>query len=614
MICFPQAASAAQAEIGWNAVSGQVAGYNVLYGTESGNYTSTQNVGNNTTATLQNLALQTYFMVVSAYDSSNNQSPLSAELVVDSLSASAGSGGSISPSGSFFKARGASQTFTITPATGYVISKVQVDGTSVGAVASYTLSNISATHSISATFSASNGTGTGKGTGTGGSSSYTVSASPGPNGTVSPSGSVSVNSGSSQTFTLTPTPGYSIASVLVDGASVGAVSSYTFSDVMANHTISATFALTTQSHYSITATAGSNGSLSPTGAVSVRGRANQIFAITPAAGYRVSSVLVDGTSIGSETAYTFYKVSANHTISASFAAATAPPIADAGPKQTVKDKSVTVTLSGANSTDVGGPGIASYQWAQTGGPQVTLSAPHSVTTTFGIPASHGALTFQLTVTDKNGLKSTSTCIVNASTSYTTAPKANAGHDQTVGAGSAVALNATASTGAPTVSADAIKTYLWQQLDGPSVTLSNTASLTPIFTAPQGKNGYASLCFMLTVTDSLGLKSADFCFVNVSPTGSASSAPKAVAGSQRTVNAGKTVKLKGTASKASSGIASYRWRQAGGTPVKLSDPTSATPSFTAAKYSGTNNNKVPFTLIVTDKNGLRAKATELVTVR
>ena len=127
----------------------------------------------------------------------------------------------------------------------------------------------------------------------------------------------------------------------------------------------------------------------------------------------------------------------------------------------------------------------------------------------------------------------------------------------------VALNAKASTGAPT-SSDPIKTYLWQQLDGPAVTLSNTASPTPIFTAPQGKNGYGSLCFMLTVTDSLGLKSTDFCFVNVSPTGSASSAPKAAAGSQQTVNAGKAVNLKGTGSKASSNIASYRWRQAGGT--------------------------------------------------
>ena len=206
----------------------------------------------------------------------------------------------------------------------------------MGAVASYTLSNISATHSISATFSVSSGAGTGTGTGTGGSSSYTVSASPGPNGTVSPAGSVSVSSGSSQTFTITPTPGYSITSVLVDGASVGAVSSYTFSNVTANHTISATFALTTQSGYSITASAGSNGSISPSGAVSVNAGSNQIFAITPAAGYEVSSVLVDGTSIGSETAYTFYKVSANHAISASFAAATAPPIRRCGAEANCK--------------------------------------------------------------------------------------------------------------------------------------------------------------------------------------------------------------------------------------------------------------------------------------
>jgi hypothetical protein len=54
-----------------------------------------------------------------------------------------------------------------------------------------------------------------------------------------------VNSGGSQILAITPASGYSISSVVVDGASVGAVSSYTFSNVTANHTISATFAAPT---------------------------------------------------------------------------------------------------------------------------------------------------------------------------------------------------------------------------------------------------------------------------------------------------------------------------------------------------------------------------------
>jgi len=70
---------------------------------------------------------------------------------------------------------------------------------------------------------------------------YTITASAGPNGSISPSGSVTVNQGSNKSFTITPDTGYSINDVLVDGSSVGAVSSYTFTNITQNHTISATF-------------------------------------------------------------------------------------------------------------------------------------------------------------------------------------------------------------------------------------------------------------------------------------------------------------------------------------------------------------------------------------
>ena len=51
--------------------------------------------------------------------------------------------------------------------------------------------------------------------------------------------------GSNQTFTITPDPCYHVTNVLVDGVSVGAVTSYTFTNVTANHTISASFTITT---------------------------------------------------------------------------------------------------------------------------------------------------------------------------------------------------------------------------------------------------------------------------------------------------------------------------------------------------------------------------------
>jgi hypothetical protein len=604
-----QAYAAAQATVAWNPDSAQVAGYDVYYGTSSGNYTGTLNAGNSTSATLSNLSAQTYYIALTAYNSNNDQSGYSPELVVDSLTASAGSGGTISPSGTFFQSQGGSQTFTITPSAGYTTASVLVDGTSVGAVSSYTFSNIAASHTISATFTAS-------------VTRHTITASSGANGTISPSGAVTVNSGASQTFTIAPATGYQVTSVLIDGGSVGALTSYTFSSVTANHTISATF--TSAATFTITPTAGANGKISPAATVKLNSGASQTFTIAPATGYQVSSVLVDGVSAGAVTSYAFSNVTANHTISASFAAANQPPVADAGPDQTVA-KGAKVTLSGSNSTDVGGPGIASYLWSQTGGTKVKLSKPSAAVTTFTAPSKTGALTFQLTVTDENGLKSTDTCIVNVATAKqaATVATANAGPDQTVNEGTAVTLDASNTTANDeetiTLSGSNSKapnngalSYLWQQVDGPAVTLSDPNSPQPAFAVPQVGSGAVSMKFKLTVTNQNGLKSTDICFVNVTL---ADGPPQAAAGSTETAIPGSVVTLDGVNSATPGcGIASYKWHQTHGTPVTLSAPTSVTPAFTATKPSaGHFGNQLSFMLTVKGADGMRTRTTQAIEV-
>ncbi|NLH00675.1 MAG: SH3 domain-containing protein [Clostridiales bacterium] len=75
---------------------------------------------------------------------------------------------------------------------------------------------------------------------------FTVSASAGTGGSISPSGNTQVLSGGSVSFTISPSSGYAVSDVAVDGVSVGAVSSYTFSNLNANHTISASFRPTAQ--------------------------------------------------------------------------------------------------------------------------------------------------------------------------------------------------------------------------------------------------------------------------------------------------------------------------------------------------------------------------------
>jgi hypothetical protein len=181
------------------------------------------------------------------------------------------------------------------------VAAVLVDGAPVGAVTSHTFTNVTAAHAISATFAQN--------------PPSTITASAGPNGGISPSGSVSVPSGASRTFFFAPDAGYRVLDVIVDGASVGATDAYGFTNVMEDHTISVTFTLDV---YTITAAAGANGSISPTGDTVVSRNGSQTYTITPDPGYTVAYVTVDGAYKGPITSFTFTTVRANHAITAYF--------------------------------------------------------------------------------------------------------------------------------------------------------------------------------------------------------------------------------------------------------------------------------------------------------
>ena len=124
---------------------------------------------------------------------------------------------------------------------------------------SYSFTNVTANHTIRTVYAIDQ---------------FTITATTGPNGSVAPAGSVGVDYGSDQAFTITPDAGYYVADVQVDSVSVGQVTSYTFTNVTANHTIYATFAIT---QYSIAASAGANGSISPSGSVVVDYGSDQGF-------------------------------------------------------------------------------------------------------------------------------------------------------------------------------------------------------------------------------------------------------------------------------------------------------------------------------------------------
>jgi len=252
------------------------------------------------------------------------------------IAASAGPGGSISPSGSVPVCSGGGQTFAIASNACYRIADVTVDGKSVGAVTAYTFSNVTANHTIDATFAIS--------------PPSTIMASAGSNGAISPSGAVSVNCGSPQAFTITSDACYHVADVLVDGSSVGALTSYTFTNVTVNHTIAASFASNAVS--TITASAGACGSISPSGSVTVAcGSNNQVFTITPDPCCHVADVVVDGSSVGAVASHTFTNVTANHTITVTFAQDAPSTItASAGPNGTISPSGAVSVNCGSNKT------------------------------------------------------------------------------------------------------------------------------------------------------------------------------------------------------------------------------------------------------------------------
>ena len=298
--------------------------------------------------------------------------------IKQTITATAGPNGSISPSGAVPVDYGFDQEFTFTPADNYLILDVLVDGVSnpaAVAAGKYKFTNVRANHTIHVTFVRANYNFT-VNAGAGctitppgpvvivaykGSITFSIAAntgydlvdvlkdgvSQGPvpsvsfsnvdadhtiaatcarkqftitptwasGGSINPGTIQTVFYGDSITFNIVPDTGYLVDNVLVDGVSQGAITAYTFPNVTANHTIFATFKVRT---FTITAVAGANGVIAPAGEVTVNYGGSQAFVITPNSGYLVGDVKVDGSSVGPRLVYLFNNVTSNHTIEATF--------------------------------------------------------------------------------------------------------------------------------------------------------------------------------------------------------------------------------------------------------------------------------------------------------
>ncbi len=218
-----------------------------------------------------------------------------------SINATAGIGGSINPSGNLSYNASATPIFIITPNTGYSIADVVVNGISVGKVNSYQFPPVSSNGFINAKFSLT---------------MFNITATSGPYGNITPSGIVQAGYGTNQTFSFTPYTGYSVDKVFVDNGIVPSASNYTFVNVNSDHSVSVAFNI---SVFTITPTAGTGGTISPSVPIGVAYNGTQGFSISPDSCDLISDVLVDGKSVGALPSYIFTSVISGHTIDARFA-------------------------------------------------------------------------------------------------------------------------------------------------------------------------------------------------------------------------------------------------------------------------------------------------------
>lgn len=178
-------------------------------------------------------------------------------------------------------------------------------------------------------------------------------------------------------------------------------------------------------------------------------------------------------------------------------------------------------------------------------------------------------------------------IVTCVASTGSLPVARAGSDQSVNSGTAVNLNASASSDADA----AIASYNWEQIGGKVTSLSNSATATPSFTATSGGG---VLAFKLTVTDSDGLTDTDIVnvIVNTAPTAQAGNDFEAIEATMATLDASLSLDTDGS-------VVSYRWTQVAGEIVTLNNANSAVASFTVPTFA---SQILRFSLVVTDNDG------------
>jgi len=321
-----------------------------------------------------------------------------------------------------------------------------------------------------------------------------------------------------------------------------------------------------------------------------------------------------------------------------------PPVADAGDDQTVNEGD-TVILDGKDSNDPDGE-IVSYQWVQTSGTTVTLSAPNSNRTIFDTPdagKSQVTLTFTLTVKDDDNSQAADTVEITVKakgvTSFTSATEKT----MWIKTGNGTSLTSLTGKTSDSISGDDKPEDIIYGLIETEAIVDNTGDTAAIIfflpqAAPTGYHWYRYINskwyyyddtvfnsdrtqVKLGITDGGsvdgdGTKNSyvkDFSGLG-KPKGTSSSSLVADAGDDQTVNEGDSVILDGKDSYDPDGdTITYTWKQTSGTTVTLSASNSNRTTFDTPD-AGKSQITLTFTLTVKDDDNNQATDTVDITVK
>jgi pimeloyl-ACP methyl ester carboxylesterase len=284
---------------------------------------------------------------------------------------------------------------------------------------------------------------------------------------------------------------------------------------------------------------------------------------------------VNGKIVVTMTHGQYYDYLNGFTITEKTIVSSAPPVANAGPNQTITLPLDSVTLNGSAST--GANPIVSYQWTiLSGAPGApgaleTPTSPTTVLTNLGA----GVYSVQLKVTDDSSHIGLDT--VKITVNPAPLPVAHAGANQTITLPlDSVALNGSASTGS-------FLTYQWTILSGPGGTLTSPS------TAQTELDNLVAGTYLvgLTVTDIANNMSTDTVQITVTAA-PPPPAPIANGGPNQSITLPtNSVTLNGSASTAKDTIVAYRWTILTGNGGSLTTPDSVSTSLiglTAGTYT------------------------------